>query len=91
MRSIKFIPSVLSKEELPSTVKALIIIHMYKKGDETDLCISLLSATYKILSNILFLGLMPDVDKIIGHQCLFSLTVQLLIIYYAFIRYIREK
>jgi hypothetical protein len=47
---------------------------MHKTGDKTD-CnnyreISLLSTSYKILSNILLLWLSPYIDEIIGdHQC----------------------
>ena len=46
----------------------------YKKGDKTDCSnyrgISLLSTTYKILSNIPWSRLTPYTEKIIGdHQC----------------------
>ena len=50
------------------------IVPTNKKGDKTD-CnnfrgISLLSTTYKILSNILLSRLMPYTEKIIAdHQC----------------------
>jgi hypothetical protein len=50
------------------------IVPIYKKGDKTDCnnyCgISLLSTSYKILSNILLSRLNPYIDEIIGdHQC----------------------
>jgi hypothetical protein len=50
------------------------IVPVHKKGDKTD-CnnyrgISLLSTSYKILSNILLSSLVPYTDEIIGdHQC----------------------
>jgi len=51
--------------------KESIIIPVYKKGDNRR-GISLLSTTYKILSNILPSRLTPYVDEIIGvHQCEF--------------------
>jgi len=52
------------------------IVPIYKKGDKTD-CFnyrgtSLLSTTYKILSNILLSRLTPYAQEIIGdHQCRF--------------------
>ena len=53
----KLIIYIWNKEELPVEWKESIIVLIYKKGDKTD-CntyrgISLLSNTYKILSNIL--------------------------------------
>jgi hypothetical protein len=55
-------------------VEGVIIVPTHKKGDKTDCntyCgISLLSASYKILSNILLSELSPYIDEIIGdHQC----------------------
>jgi hypothetical protein len=70
----KLINSIWNKEELPDQWKAAIIVSVHKKGDKTD-CnnyrgISLLSTSYKILSNILLSRLSPYVDEIIGdHQC----------------------
>ena len=55
----------------------MLIVPIYKKGDETD-CgnyrgISCLSITYKILSNILLSRLTPDAEEIIGdHQYRFQ-------------------
>jgi hypothetical protein len=70
----KFINSVWNKEELPDQWKESIIVPIHKKGDKTD-CnnyrgISLLSTSYKILSNISLSKLVPYIDEIIGdHQC----------------------
>jgi hypothetical protein len=61
-------------EELPDQWKESIIVPIHKKGDKTD-CnnyhgISLLSSSYKILSNIHLSRLVPYIDEIIGdHQC----------------------
>jgi hypothetical protein len=73
----KLINCMWSKEELPEQWKESIIVPIYKKGDKTDCSnyrgISLLSTSYKILSNILLSRLTPYVDKIIGdHQCGFQ-------------------
>jgi hypothetical protein len=73
----KLINSILNKEELPDQRKESITVSIHKKGDKTD-CnnyhgISLLSTSYKILSNILLSRLSPYVDEIIGdHQCGFQ-------------------
>jgi hypothetical protein len=70
----KAVNSVWNKEELPDQWKESIIVPVHKKGDKTD-CnnyrgISLLSTSYKILSNILLSRLGPYIDQIIwGHQC----------------------
>jgi hypothetical protein len=65
----KLINSVWNKEELPDQWKESIIVPVHKKGDKTDcnnFCgISLLSTSYKILSNILS-RLVPYIDEIIG-------------------------
>jgi hypothetical protein len=54
--------------------------------------ISLLSTSYKILTNILLSRLIPYVDEIIGdHQCDFDVINQLLIKYFAFVRYWRKN
>jgi hypothetical protein len=57
----KLINSVWNKEELPDQWKESIIVPVHKKGDKTD-CnnysgISLLSTSYKLLSNILLSSL----------------------------------
>jgi hypothetical protein len=68
------INSIWNKEELPDQWKESIIVRVHKKGDKTDRnnCrrISLLSTSYKILSNILLPRLGPYIDEIIGdNQC----------------------
>jgi len=59
----KLINSLWNKEEFPEEWKESIVVPIYKKGDKTDCnkCrgISLLSTTYKILSNILLSRLTP--------------------------------
>jgi hypothetical protein len=66
--------------EIPAELyqwKESIIVPIHKRGDKTD-CniyrgISLLSTSYKILSNILLARLSPYIDEIIGdHQCGFQ-------------------
>jgi hypothetical protein len=69
----KLINSIWNKEELPEQLKESVIVPVYK-GDKTDCSnyrgISLLSTTYKILSNILLSRLTPYAEEIIGdHQC----------------------
>jgi sorting nexin-29 len=69
----RLICCIWNKEELPQQWKESIIVPVYKKGDKTD-CnnyrgISLLSTTYKILSNILLARLTPYMNEIIGDQC----------------------
>jgi sorting nexin-29 len=86
---------IWSKEELPHQWKESIVVPIHKKGDKTDCSnyrgISLLSTSYKILSNILLSRLTPYADEIIGdHQCGFrrnrSTTDQIF-----YIRQILEK
>jgi hypothetical protein len=69
----KLINSFWNKEELPDQWKETIIVPIHKKSDKTD-CnnyrgLSLLSTSYKILSNILLSRLVPYIDEIIGDQC----------------------
>jgi hypothetical protein len=59
----KLINSIWNKEQLPDQWKESIIVPIHKKGDNTD-CnnyrgVSLLSTSYKILSNILLSMLSP--------------------------------
>jgi hypothetical protein len=70
----KLINCIWNKEELPEQWKESIIVPISNRGDRTDCSnnrgISLLSTSYKILSNILLSRLTPYVDEIIGdHQC----------------------
>jgi hypothetical protein len=72
----KLIASVWNKEELPEQWKESIVVPIQKTGGKTD-CnnyrgISLLSTSYKILSNILLSRLRSYIDEIIGEpQCAF--------------------
>jgi hypothetical protein len=84
-----------NREELPHQWKESIVVPIHKKGDKTDRSnyrgISLLSTSYKILSNILLSRLIPYAGEIIGdHQCGFrrnrSTTDQIF-----YIRQILEK
>jgi hypothetical protein len=62
----KLINSIWNKEEFPEQWKESIIVPIYKKGDNTDCSnhrgLSLLSTTYKILSNILLSRLTPHAE-----------------------------
>jgi hypothetical protein len=65
---------IWSKEELPHQWKESIVVPIHKKGDKTECSnyrgMSLLSTSYKIVSNILLSTLIPYADEIIGdHQC----------------------
>jgi hypothetical protein len=69
----KLIMLIWNKEELPHQWKESIVVPVHKKRDKTDCSnyrgISLLSTSYKILSNILLSRLIPYADEIIGdHQ-----------------------
>jgi hypothetical protein len=80
---------------MPAQWTESVIVPVQKKGDKTDCSnyhgMSLLSTSYRILSNIVLSRLTPCVDEIIGeHQCGFrynrSTTDQI----FAFIRYWRK-
>jgi len=77
-------------------VKESIFVPNYKQGDKRD-CnnyrgISLLPATYKILFNILLSRLTSCAEDIIAYcQCGSDATGQLLIIYSAFVKYLKKK
>jgi hypothetical protein len=65
---------IWNKEELPHQWKESVVLPIQKKGDKTDCSnfrgVSLLSTSYRILSNILLSGLIPYADEIIGdRQC----------------------
>jgi hypothetical protein len=70
----KLITSIWNKVEMPDQWKESIIVPIHKMGNKTD-CnnyrgISLLSTSYKILSNIFLSRLSPYMDEITGdHQC----------------------
>ena len=70
----KIINLIQNKEELIEEWKENITVRIYKMGDKIYYSIyrgiSLLSATYKILSNILLSRLTTYAEEIIGdHQC----------------------
>jgi len=88
--------SIWNKEELPEEWKESIIVPIYKKGNKTDCSnyrgISLLPTTYKILSNILLSRLTQYTEEIIGIINMdFDATGQLMIIYSAFVKYLRKN
>ena len=91
----KLIIAIWDKEKLPEEWKESVIVPIHKNGDKTE-CnnyrgTSLLPTTYKILSNILLSRLTPYAQEIIGdHQCGFRRTGKLLIIYSAFVNYLRK-
>jgi hypothetical protein len=93
----KLINSVCNKEELPDQWKeSIIVVPVHKKGDKTDNnnypAISLLSASYKMLSNIFLSRSSPYIDGVIGnHQCGLDVTDKLLIKAFAFVRYWRKN
>jgi hypothetical protein len=65
---------IWNKEELPHKWKESIVVPIHKNDDKTDCSNyrgkSLLSTSYKILSNILLATLTPYADEIIwDHQC----------------------
>ena len=72
-----------------------IIVLIYKKGDKTDCSnysgLSLLPTRHKVLSNILLSKLTPYQRKLLGIVNVdFDATGQLLIVYYAFLKYLRK-
>ena len=92
----KLIASIWKKEKLREEWKESIIVPIHKKGDKTD-CnnyrgISLLPATYSILSNILLSRLIPHAKEIIGIiKVAFEPTGRLLIIYSTFAKCLRKN
>jgi hypothetical protein len=82
---------------LPDPLKESIIVSVHEKDLETDcnnyLGISMLSTSYKILSNILRSKLSPYLDEIIGdYHCVgFDVIDQLLFRFSAFVRYWKKK
>jgi hypothetical protein len=61
---------IWNKEGLPHQWREFIVIPIHKKDDKIDYSnyrgISLLSTSYRILSNILLCRLIPYADEIIG-------------------------
>jgi hypothetical protein len=92
----KLINSILNKEELPDQWKESISVPIHKKSDKTD-CnnyrgISMLSNSYKIISNILLSRLGLYVDKIIGIISVCSdMRDQLLIRFSASVKHWRKN
>jgi sorting nexin-29 len=66
----KLIKLIWNKEELPHQWKESIVVPVHRKGDKTNCSnyqgISLLSTSYKILSNILLARLTSYADEIMG-------------------------
>jgi hypothetical protein len=66
----KLIKLIWNNEELPHQWKESIMVPIHKTGHKTDCCnyrgISLLSTSYKILSNILLARQTPYADEIMG-------------------------
>jgi hypothetical protein len=64
----KLIMPIWNREELPHQRKESIVVPIHKKADKTDCSnyrgISLLSTSYKILTNILLSRLIPHADEI---------------------------
>jgi hypothetical protein len=92
----KLINSVWIKEKFPDKWKEPIIVLVQKKSVKTD-CnnyrgMSLLSTTYKILSNILFSTLSGKQMKLLEIMSVgFDVTDQLLIRFSVFVRYWRKN
>ena len=81
---------------MPQEWKGLIIVPVYKKGNKRECSnysdILLVSTMYKILFNILLSRLTPYPEEINGIiKVDFDTTGQLLIIYFAFVKYLRKK
>jgi hypothetical protein len=92
----KLIKLIWNKEELPHQWKESIVVPNHKKGDKTDCSnyrgISLLSSSYKILSNILLARLTQYADEIIGnHQCGFRRNSSTTDHIFIFCRYWRKN
>jgi len=86
--------SVLNKEDLSEEWKESIIVPIYKKSYKRDCSnyrgISLLLTTYKILSSILLSMLTPHAEEYLRIITIdFDTTGPLLIIYSAFVKYLR--
>ena len=92
----KLINPIWNKEKFPEEQKELIIVPVYRKGDKTDCSncggVSLLSTTYKFLSNILLSRLTYLQRKLLGIISVdLNIIGHLLIIYSAFVKYLKKK
>jgi hypothetical protein len=75
----KLIKFIWNKEELPHQWKESIVVLIHKKGSSNYQGKSLLSTSYKILSNVLLSRLIPHAHEITGvHQCGFQCDKQLI-------------
>jgi len=83
----------LSKVELPEVWKESIIVPNYKKCDKTIIIeVYHFCQLHKILSSILLSRLTPYAEKLLTIMSVnFNVTSQLLILYYAFIKYLRRN
>jgi len=94
----ELINCIWKKEDLPEKWKESIIVPIYKKADKIDRSncrgMSLLSNTYKLLSNILLSWLTPQAEEIIGDRhCGFrrSSSATARTAYSAVVKYLRKK
>jgi hypothetical protein len=91
----KLINSILSKDEFPDQWKSLLLYQFTRRA--IKLTVATIekyhsSTSYKSLSSILLSKFIPYADNIIGDcQCAFNVTDQLLIWFFAFIRYWRKN
>ena len=88
--------SIWNRQELPEEWKESIIVPIQTQGDRADCSnyrgISQLPTTYRSLSIFLLSRLTPYAEEIIrDHQCGFHATGPLLIIYSAFVKYLRKN
>jgi hypothetical protein len=72
----KLIVLIWNKEEVPHKWKKPTVVPIHKKGDKADCSnykgVSLLSTSYKTVSNICLSRIIPYADEITGdHQCRF--------------------
>ena len=89
----KLIISIWNKEELPEEWKESIIVLIYKKGGNKTDCSNYRGQLHtNFLSNILLSKLTPYAEEIIGIIIVdFDAIGQQLIIYSAFVKYLRKN